>query len=547
MSPTKLFSRFLIILLLIPIASCIKSEDFDFDKLKQIEWNPTLAVPLVSSDLSIMDMIKQTGDSSNFTVDGQGFVTLVYKDKLFSIKPMENFTIPTFSKSFTHTISVAEAGLLAANGSLDIDIPIEIKLTPADTVRIDSMLYTKGNLSFAISGNITNSGMVMLSVPEAKKANVGIYKIITPISNGTTNIDLSGYKFDLTKVPGKPSTIMMSTRIVLKHNPSNPLTGKQITISVTQNTESIESVSGYLGKFHLIDGQKKTSINLFNNAFSIGKFYLVNPYFIFTFTNSIGLPVKMNFIEITGKSNMPGSTPVNIVGKPGIPSNFTLGIPTYTEPVKVTQVRIEGVTAGKQISDLLNELKPGSLSYSFYSLTNPGGTAPGGIPAINFLRDDSKLDIDVEFGLPLYGAVENFAIQDTFDFKFDNIDEIESLLFRTIIENEFPLEAKMQVIFTDGNFNRLDSLVTSTVPTDQIIIPAGEVNFVTGALTNAKTKTTDFLYSKARITKITGAEKILVRGLLNTSGASSNTNIKIYNTYKMKVKLAAQAEIKKKI
>ncbi len=543
MSPTKSLSRLFLLLLIISMISCIKSEDFDFDKLKQIEWNPTLAVPLVSSDLSIMDMIKQTGDSSNFIVDGQGFVTLVYKDKLFSIKPMENFMIPTFSKSFTHTITAAEAGLLAANGSLDIDIPIEIKLTPADTVRIDSMIYNKGNLSFAISGNFTNSGMVMLSVPEAKKANIGIYKTISPISNGTTNIDLSGYKFDLTKVPGKPSTIMMSTRIALMHNPTSPLTaGKQITISVTQNTDSIESVSGYLGKFHLIDGQKKTSINLFNNAFSIGKFYLVNPYFIFTFTNSIGLPIKMNFIEITGKSNMPGSTPVNIVGKPGIPSNFTLGIPTYAEPVKVTQVRIEGVTAGKQISDLLNELKPGSLSYSFYSLTNPNGDV-----SENTLRNDSKLDVDVEFGLPLYGAVENFAIQDTFDFKFDNIDEIESLLFRTIIENEFPLEAKMQVIFTDANFNRLDSLVTSAVPADQIIIPAGEVNLATGVLTNAKTKTTDFLYPKARITKITGAEKILVRGLLNTSGASSNTNIKIYNTYKMKVKLAAQAEIKKKI
>ena len=89
MSPTKLFSRLLIILLLVPLASCIKSEDFDFDKLKEIEWNPTLAVPLVSSDLSIMDMIKQPGDSSNFTVDGQGFVTLVYKDRLYSINPME--------------------------------------------------------------------------------------------------------------------------------------------------------------------------------------------------------------------------------------------------------------------------------------------------------------------------------------------------------------------------------------------------------------------------------------------------------------------------
>ena len=146
MSPTKALSRFLIMLLLIPLASCIKSEDFDFDKMKDIEWNPKLAVPLVSSDLSIMDMIKQTGDSSNFVIDGQGFVTLVYKDRLFSIKPMDNFKIPATSTNFSRTFTPAEATLLDAGSLPDITIPLEIKITPADTVRIDELIYSKGSL-----------------------------------------------------------------------------------------------------------------------------------------------------------------------------------------------------------------------------------------------------------------------------------------------------------------------------------------------------------------------------------------------------------------
>ncbi len=336
---------------------------------------------------------------------------------------------------------------------------------------------------------------------------------------------------------------MMSTRIVLKHNPSSPLNaGKQITISVTQNTDDIKSVSGYLGRFNLIDDKKTIDINLFSNAFKVGKFNLVNPYFIFTFQNSIGLPINFRFSQLTGKSNEDGST-INLVGNSGIPNPISIQSPLYTDqtPVKTT-LRIDNVGTNGAISNLLNILKPGSIIYNFLSITNPNGDI-----SENFLRDDSKLDIDVEFGLPLYGAAENFAIQDTFDFKFDKIEEIESLLFRTIIDNEFPLEAKMQVIFIDGNLKRLDSLVTSTDPSEQIIIPAGDVNLATGALTKSKTKTSNFLYSKERIEKITRAEKILVRGTLNTTGAGLGTNIKIYNTYKMKVKLAAQAEIKKKI
>lgn len=542
MSPTKLFSRLLIILLLVPLASCIKSEDFDFDKLKEIEWNPTLAVPLVSSDLSIMDMIKQTGDSSNFTVDGQGFVTLVYKDRLYSINPMEKFTIPSTTFSFSHTFSAVEANAIAAGTPFSLPFTQEIKLTPADSIRIDSLIYTKGDFTVTITGNVTNNGSIALGIPNAKKNGVALNTTITPLANGVNSVDLSGYKFDLTKVAGKPSTFLLSATLTIAQAPANTLSGKTITFNFAQHTDNIKSVSGYLGRFYLVDDKKTININLFNNAFKIGKFNLVNPYFIFTFHNSIGLPLNLRFTQLTGESSEDGST-ISLVGNPGIPNPITIQTPLYSDiNPAVSTIRIDNVGTSGAISNLLNVLKPGNIIYNFYSLTNPSGDV-----SENFLRDNSKLDIDVEFGLPLHGSVENFAIQDTFDFKFDNIDEIESLLFRTYIENEFPLEAKMQVVFTDANFVRLDSLVTSNVPSEQIIIPAGEVNLTTGVLTQAKTKTTDFIYPKARITKITGAEKILVKAILNTTGASSNTNIKIYDTYKMKVKLAAQAEIKKKI
>jgi len=542
MSPTKLFSRILIILLLVPLASCIKSEDFDFDKLKEIEWNPTLAVPLVSSDLSIMDMIKQTGDSSNFTVDGQGFVTLVYKDRLYSINPMEKFTIPATTFSVSHTFSALEANAIAAGTPFSLPISQEIKLTPADSIRIDSLIYTKGDFTVTITGNVTNSGSIALSIPSAKKNGVALSTTITPLANGVTSVDLSGYKFDLTKVAGKPSTFLLSATLTIAQAPANTLSGKTITFNFAQHTDNIKSVSGYLGRFYLVDDKKTININLFNNAFKIGKFNLVNPYFIFTFHNSIGLPLNLRFTQLTGESSEDGST-ISLVGNPGIPNPITIQTPLYSDiNPAVSTIRIDNVGTNGAISNLLNVLKPGNIIYNFYSLTNPSGDV-----SENFLRDNSKLDIDVEFGLPLHGSVENFAIQDTFDFQFENIEEVESMLIRTYIENEFPLEAKMQVVFTDANFVRLDSLVTSTDTDAQIIIPAGEVNLTTGVLTQAKTKTSNFLYPKARITKITGAEKILVKAVLNTTGASSNTNIKIYDTYKMKVKLAAQAEIKKKI
>jgi len=543
MSPTKLLSRFVLMLLLIHMASCIKSEDFDFNKLAQLEWNPKMAVPLVSSELSMMDMIKQTGDSSNFEIDNQGFVTLVYKDRLFTIKPMADFVIPPSSFSISHTFTALEAAAIGSGTPFSIPFQQDIKLTPADSIRIDSLIYGKGDLTLTISGNVTNNGSIALSIPDAKKNGVALNATFTPLANGVKTIDLSGYKFDLTKVAGKPSTFRLSATITITNSPAGSITtGKTINFNFAQNTESIKVISGYLGRFYLIKDQKAVNINLFNNAFKIGTFNLENPYFIFTFRNSIGLPVNLKFTDLSGKSSEDG-TIVNLVPNAGIPNPINVISPLYgdPDPVKVSTLRIDNVGTGGKISDLLNALKPGFLIYNLYSLTNPNGDV-----SENFLRDSSKLEVDVEFGLPLSGYVKDFAIQDTFDFKFDNIEDIESLMIRTIIDNEFPLEAKMQVYFTDANFVKLDSLVTTPTPADQIIIRAAQVNLTTGQLLSSTKKITDFNLPKTRINKIVGAEKILVKALLNTSG-SATQNIKIYDFYKMSVKIAAQAEIKQKI
>lgn len=536
----KQISRFLVLMLLIPLAGCIKSGDFDFDKMKDIEWNPNMAIPLVSSDLTIMDMIKEV-DSSYFDIDNQGFVTLVYRNKLFSVNPSSSFKIPQISFDYSHTFNATEAIIINNTGTLSIPFQQDIKLTPADSIRIDSLIYGKGNITLTMSGTaLPNNGSITFNIPQARKNGVPLNATFTPLNNGIKTIDLSGYNFDLTKVAGQPSTIRLNGTVTISNLPAGSISaGKNIGFNFEQNTESVKVLSGYLGRFILISDKTTTEINLFNNSMSIGNFKLVNPYFIFTFHNSIGVPVDLRFTEITGKNNATGQT-LNIIPNQGIPDPFSVGIPLYSDvdPVKVTTVRIDNLGTNGAISSLVDLLKPGKLVYGFSSLTNPYGEQ-----SENFLRDSGKLDLDVEFGMPLYGMVKDFAVQDTFDFKFDKIDEAESLLLRTIISNEFPIDAVMQVYFTDENFVRLDSLVTGT---DRIIIPAATVNFNTGELISATNKISDFSYSKARINKIVNAKNMLIKAVLNTS-ESGTQNVKIYDTYNLKVKIAAQVEIKKKL
>ncbi len=526
-----------LILLLIPLVGCIKSEDFNFSKMKDIEWNPNLAVPLVSSDLTIMDMIKQTGDSSNFVIDNDNFVTLVYKDRLYSVRPMESFVIPQQSFSFSHTLSSAEITALQSAGSLSIPFQQDITLTPADTIRVDSLTYNTELITLIVNSSFNNSGSLTFTIPDAKKDGNSAQGGINPIASGNTVVDLSGYTFDLTKVPGKPSTIRLNATLTINNDPGIQA-GDNISFTFLQNSGDVNVVSGYLGRFYLFNDTQKAYINLFNNAFPDGDFSLVDPYFIFTFTNSIGLPVRLSVAELKGTSATTGQS-LDLAGNPGIPNPIAIASPDYNDPEqnKVTTLVVDSTGTSGAISSFINLLKPGSIEYMFDAMTNPNGEV-----SENFLRDSSRFNIDVEFGLPLYGRVANFAIQDTFDFKVDKIDQVEQLLLRTYVVNEFPMEAKVQVYFTDASYNKLDSLVTD----NSIIVPAGNVNLTTGAVTSPTEKVNIYSYDKARIDKIVGAEKILVKAVMNTSGSGSQ-NVKIYSNYRLQLKLAAQAQLNVKL
>jgi len=534
----KLINSISIVVVFILISSCVKSEDFDFDKIKKIEWNPQIAIPLASSSLTIEDIIKKTNDSVKFEFDQQGLVTLVYKYRLFSAQPSNMFTIPPASFTFSHTLTAVEAAAINSIGSLSIPFQEDFELTPADTIRIDSLIFNKGNIAFNLSGTINNNSSISLTIPEAKKNGSPLSQTFSLLNNGLQKIDLSGYKFDLTKVAGKPSTLRLNATLNIVNSPPGSISaGKTININLSLNPESVKVISGYLGKFTLIDEATTEDITIINNVFGQSNFNFLNPYLKFTFTNSIGIPAQFRFKELRSKNTTTGQS-ISLIGNPGLPNPFEVLSPSYVSnlPYISTQTVSNSGTNGA-LNSFFN-IKPDKIFFNFTSIANPKGDI-----AENFLRESSTFSVDVEAGLPLSGYVKNLTVQDTFDFNIDKINEVENLLLRTIIDNEMPLSASIQVYFTDAHYIKIDSLITTS---DPLVIPASIVNTSTGELSSSAKKTTDYTLAKPKINKIMNAKKILVKALLNTSG-SATQNIKIYNSYKMTVKLAAQVEIKKNL
>jgi hypothetical protein len=118
------------------------------------------------------------------------------------------------------------------------------------------------------------------------------------------------------------------------------------------------------------------------------------------------------------------------------------------------------------------------------------------------------------------------------------VKELEWAKFRINITNGFPVDASMQIYFTDSSFAKLDSMIS---PPGEIV-DAGLIDPSTGIVNHQTLKTTDEYFPKARLQNIFNAKKLIVRGILNS--LNTPTLIKIYADYALDVKLGVQAQLK---
>jgi hypothetical protein len=169
----------------------------------------------------------------------------------------------------------------------------------------------------------------------------------------------------------------------------------------------------------------------------------------------------------------------------------------------------------------------------FDATINPNGGNP-----TNEALGSGRFTVEKQIELPLKGLAFNFFVQDTFDFSFGpDADKIKSALIRIATINSFPVDAKLQLFFTDNSFNVLDSLIYSG---DQKIISAASVD-ATGKSNSTTTKTNDYPMESSRFLKLKNGTKIILRANIATSDNGGKA-IRIYSTDFLDIKLGMQVK-----
>lgn len=524
------------------LQSCMKSSDFNFNKMTNPVYNGEWAVPLVNSHITLKDILKN--QDSTMQTNQQGLVTLVYNiknmtsqtaDQLMKIPdqslPVKNFSFPT-------SVSGIPIIDLSTGKSFPISFATDVPLTLANsTQKLESIYIKSGTIKIPINSNFNKTTVLTIHAPNIIKKSTGVEIDILPITitpsatNAFVTIDISGCTLLLKTVNGISNTIHFDISMIMQGNSNPTLQNYSFGMGIEITNLLFGNMYGDLGRFTMNLSQT-VDFSVFKT--NLGTGFQFGPDAIklnINADNSFGLPIQLNATTFTAHSDIPTphDVPIKLFG-PTAENIINIEAPTVFGQTRRTTVS----STNPNLSDAFN-ISPNKIILVADALTNPGNSSN-----LNFASDKSAIKVNMDIMLKLFASINNFAFQDTLSFDLKNADQLESASFRINTTNGFPLGVRMQVFFTDANYTILDAIFTDPIP--EMLKPgiaSGAPDYKT--VTPSTYQFPDIAYDQVRLNKIKNAKKIILKAILNTP---NNGLVKIYDSYYINTKIAIRTKLK---
>jgi len=524
------------VLFFIGLAGCRK--DFQFDKVRDLTWNPELAFAVVSDTINVRRILTQGKASDNLYIDESGNISILYyyNNDAFRIRPNDLLRISMAEFNYRHQITQTEKNILLVSDLEIPAVPVSINLNVNNPeIRIDQLTIKEGYIWVATENTFSNEGYITIKVLNATRNGEPFSFTLSPLEKGLWQkpVDISGVTFDFSQ---SPNVLNLTVEALLKRS-SEPVAGDDLSAGFKIFFDNIGSFRGFLGH-QVLDQLKDTvKVSVFNNAYTLGEIYFIDPQATITIVNSIGIPTIVTIERLVAVNHVTGST-LDIADRLG--SGSVIDIPSPDYPLVNPAVKSMGYSnenTGNAMHDFFN-MKPDDVAFQIRTEINPQGTP------LNFFSDTSSFFADLRIKLPLWGHVDHLTYQDTFDLDVDKPDELEYLEFKTRFENGLPLTGHMQIYFTDDQYHIKDSLAGQ----DPILIRSAPVDPNTflpypGAYS---TKDTVYILSTDRMKNFENVKKMIFKGVL-FSGEEGYADVKLRANQAIRLNFAARAKVRKTI
>jgi hypothetical protein len=533
----------ILIFLLFPLllGSCIKEITDVYEKsqkVKGIQWNPTIAAPLVSSSLGIRDALDQLGDSIDFLrVESDGGLTVFYSVDYETpesgdiLKLSDQLFADAIALTSTELSDLTNTGSVTVNRSFVFDYNV-------GSSEIDRLLWKLGNGMLSINSSLQHDIDFEITFPRIRKNGTPLsasissnYVGVNPLEDSVA-VDFTDYDADLTKTSQGHSEFAADVTITINRVNGNAVgLFETVAFGLSCTNQRYREAIGYFGNANFAVGVDTLNIDLLENT-SNGSFTAFDPRLKFVFTNSFGIPIEMKVLEFKGINN--DNNAVDLTGLPDPLPFPNLGILDFKQSKKDSLVLNRNTS---NLADFLGNL-PAKVVYHLDVTTNPDGNTVNR----NWITDESKLKVEIGAELPIHGTARDFEFEQIQPFEFDleQAELIEEVLLRIYTENGLPVDLALQAYFEDSTTN---TVLDSLFGTDQLVLAAAPVGS-NGRVTQASPKTTDVTVNAATADNLTQANRIRFVARFNTSFEDgSQPPVKFYDDYEMLIQLGVQGTV----
>jgi len=458
----------------------------DLDELSGAEYEAEFALPLIDTDFSLRDLLKNFEENSSLTIDPDGVIRFKYSGDVLTKTSAEVF------EEINRVLGLVPIVLTSDKVALPFASP--------DGLDIDRMDLKGGSLIYLLQNTQSQPVFVTLRMPEVTKdgqplmvtASIPAYSGVgtaPQVTNAFIPLFLGGYTIS-------PA---VNDSIYIEYTATDPQ-GNEVLLGassgiVIQNLE-FSYAEGYLGNQLYEGGRDTIDIDFFDNWIR-GDVYFEDPKITLNFENSFGIPTRsvvnlFNVITVRQEVLPLESSFIN--------SGIDFPYPGLNE-VGAVKSNAFVFTKNNSNIDVILGAGPVALDYDVDAFTNPDmNTSIRG-----FITDSSYYKVRVDVELPLFGRAFDFVVSDSFPIDFSNYTAVSAAEFKLVADNMLPLSVDVQAYFRDANGVILDSLLDNR----QRIIAAAPANAL-GVATGTEQKITFANFDAQRFNRVRAAKDIFM-------------------------------------
>ena len=533
------YSKILYILILtiaVSTQSCKKLAKYsDPSLISPSSWDPQFAAPIAFANFGVYDIVAQT-DSSDLVIINPvtGEIALVYKGEVVSVTAEDIFTLPVISEQVTFsTADLNMPTIPSFNATVSQQSSQSNTFTVLNGVEFHTVSFKNGAINLEFTSDLKHDINVDIIFPYMLKNGapltatlVGNYTV-GPVT-ASASIDLTGATGNYTNAGTTVNTVVMEVVTTVNGTGEEVQGNETIVLDATVASPAYRTASGYFGQQTLGNYADSILIKIFNTATN-GYFELTNPKVRLELINSFGFPIEVALNNLQSINLNTGA----VLQLTGYPNPVDILAPTIVGNSKTTTIELN-TSNTTNISTIISPA-PKYFYFEAEGLSNPDG--PGA--NLNFIQDTSRFKINAELELPLEGFAYGFEVKDTIEFTFDeDISQIESVSFRIIVNNGFPVDIDADIIFVDANYQPLFSLTDGF----ELIVASGETNS-SGEVITITEKISDLVANKANLPLLDQAKHVIIKANMETRNGQDGEVIKILDTYTIGIHLGMNVKL----